>query len=168
MGRKALPANVHLINGNPSKKRMSVLSDGSRVPVSIPKMPKHLDAGAKREWKSICSELEKLGLIADVDRAVVAMYCVVYSRWEYAETKIKEMKDDVGLIERTPNLYKQISVWLQIANRCMEQLKGLIGEIGMSPSARARVKVTLQQDLFGDDSSIQTKTNPADQYFRPR
>jgi P27 family predicted phage terminase small subunit len=165
MGRKSLPDNVHLINGNPSKKRLSVLSDGSRVPVSIPKMPKHLDAGARREWSSITVELEKLGLIADVDKSVVAMYCVIYSRWEYAETKIKQLKDS-GLIESTPNGYKQISVWLQIANRCMDQMKGLLPEIGLSPSARAKVKVTLQQDLFGDANPTPAAPNPAGKYFR--
>jgi P27 family predicted phage terminase small subunit len=165
MGRKALPANVHLINGNPSKKRLSVLSDGSRVPVSIPKMPKHLDAGARREWKDITRELEKLGLIATVDKVAVAMYCVVYSRWQYADTKLAELKD-AGLIESTPSGYKQIGVWLQISNRCMEQLKSLLSELALSPAARAKVKVTLQQDLFGNDMHAASLSKPADVYFR--
>jgi len=167
MGRKALPANVHLINGNPSKKRFSVLADGARVPVEIPKMPKHLDAGAKREWKLIVPELEKLGLLARIDRAALAMYCVAFSRWEKAELKIKEMQDD-GLIDNTPNGHKQMSVWLQIANRAMEQIKSSLGDFGMSPSARAKVNVNLQHDLFGDDPDNKPAPNPAAKYFRSR
>ncbi len=166
MARKALPANVHLINGNPSKKKFSVLSDGSRVPVEIPNIPKHLDAGARREWKIIVPELEKLGLIAKIDRAALAIYCVAFSRWEMAELKLKELGDG-GLIETTPNLHKQMSVWLQISNRAVEQIKSSLGDFGMSPSARAKVNVTLQGDLFGDTKGSAT-ANPAAQYFGNR
>ena len=166
-GPKPLPANVHLINGNPSKKKFAVLADGSRVPVEIPKPPAHLDAGAKREWRLISVELEKLGLIAAVDRAALGVYCVAFSSWEKAEKKLKDLGDD-GLIESTPSGYKQISVWLQISNRAVEQMKSFLAEFGMSPSARMRVNVTLQQqDLFADERNTET-ANPASKYFRPR
>lgn len=163
MARKALPANVHLINGNPSKKKFSVLSDGSRVPVEIPSIPKHLDAGAKREWKLIVPELEKLGLIAKIDRAALAIYCAAFSRWEYAELKLKELQES-GLVETTPNGHKQMGVWLQISNRAVEQIKSSLGDFGMSPSARSKVNVTLQGDLFGNANSG-TSATPAAQYF---
>jgi len=166
MARKALPANVHLINGNPSKKKFSVLSDGSRVPVEVPTIPKHLDAGAKREWKIIVPELEKLGLIAKIDRAALAIYCSAFSRWEYAETKLKELQEN-GLVETTPNGHKQMGVWLQISNRAVEQIKSSLGDFGMSPSARAKVNVTLQGDLFGGTGNG-APANPAAKYFGAR
>lgn len=166
MGRKTLPDNVHLINGNPSKKKFSVLADGSRVPVQIPDMPSHLDAGAKREWKKITPELEKLGLIALVDRAALAMYCVAFSRWELAEKKLKELQES-GLIESTPNGHKQMGVWLQISNRAQEQIKSSLSDFGMSPSARAKVNVTLQGDLFGNQTP-NGPANPASKYFGTR
>lgn len=166
MGRKSLPANVHLINGNPSKKKFSVLADGSRVPVEIPAIPKHLDAGARREWNLIVPELEKLGLIAKVDRAALAIYCVAFSRWEKAELMLKKLGED-GLIETTPNKHKQMSVWLQISNRAQEQIKSSLSDFGMSPSARAKVNVTLQGDLFKDDSGS-ASPSPAAQYFGNR
>lgn len=148
-GPKPLPANVHLLKGNPSKKHFSVLNDGQRVPVEIPDMPNHLDAEARKEWKRISVELQKLGLIAAVDRAALAVYCVAYSRWARAEKKLKSLGDD-GLIDVTPNDYKQISTWLQISNRAVEQMHKFLAEFGMTPSARNRVSVNPQQDLFGD------------------
>lgn len=163
MGRKALPSNVHVLNGNPSKKKFSVLSDGARVPVEAPAMPKHLDAGARKEWKLIVPELEKLGLLAKVDRAALAMYCVAFSRWELAELKLKGLGES-GLVDTTPNAHKQMSVWLQISNRAQEQIKSSLGDFGMSPSARAKVNVTLQQDLFGDQGA-QKPHDSAGKYF---
>ncbi len=163
MGRKALPANVHLLNGNPSKKKFSVLADGTRVPVEIPSIPKHLDASARREWKIITPELAKLGLIARIDRAAIAIYCMAFSRWEFAELMMKGL-DENGLVETTPNGHKQMSVWLQISNRAVEQMNKSLAEFGMSPSARAKVNVTLQGDMFPLEK-LDALANPAAKYF---
>jgi P27 family predicted phage terminase small subunit len=162
-GPKPLPANVHLLNGNPSKKKFSVLSDGSRVPVEIPDCPSHLDAGAKREWKLIVPELERLGLIAKIDKAALAIYCVAYSRWEAAEKELKKLGLD-ALTFKTPSGYTQTSPLLQISNKAQEQIKSSMADFGMSPSARSRVSVTLQGDLFGNETTGTTK-NPAAVYF---
>lgn len=149
-GPKPKPAHLHLINGNPSKKRLSVLQDGTRVPVEIPEMPSHLDSEARKEWKRISVELLKLGLIAKVDRAALAVYCVAYSRWVRAERKLKSDGDD-ALIGITPSGYQQLGVWLQISNRAVEVMHKFLAEFGMTPSARNRVSVNPQKDLFGDN-----------------
>ena len=167
MGRKALPAHIHVINGNPSKKRFAALADGTRVPIEIPEAPAHIDPAAKKEWKRITVELQKLGLIAKVDRAALGIYCQAYSRWEKAEREIKKLGDD-GLIEATPSGYKQISVWLQISNRAVETMHKFMGEFGMTPSARSRVTINIQADLFGNTDDASTgdkKPNPAGKYF---
>lgn len=153
-GPKPLPANVHALNGNPSKKRLAALHDGARVPVEIPDMPSHLDTEARKEWKRISVELEKLGLVAKIDRAALGVYCVAYSRWAKAEKNLKAAGDS-GLIDTTPSQYKQISVWLQISNRAVEQMHKFLAEFGMTPSARNRVSVTPQQELFPQDANGQ-------------
>jgi P27 family predicted phage terminase small subunit len=117
-------------------------------------MPTHLDTEARKEWKRISVELEKLGLVAKIDRAALGVYCVAYSRWAKAEKNLKNMGDD-GLIDTTPSQYKQISVWLQISNRAVEQMHKFLAEFGMTPSARNRVSVTPQQELFPQDANGQ-------------
>lgn len=147
-GPKPLPNNVHALNGNPSKKSLNSLS-GSDVPVEIPEPPEHLSELAVTEWNRISTELFRLGLIAKIDRANLGVYCQAYARWAEAEAKIAEMGDD-GLIQTTVNGYQQMSVWLQISNRAVEQMRSAASEFGMSPSARVRVNPNPQLDLFGD------------------
>lgn len=154
-GPQPLPDNVHRLNGNPSKKRLGS-STGSDVPVEIPEPPEHLDDKALREWKRISGELFKLGLIAKIDRAALGVYCQAYSRWQQAEEKIKELGEK-GLIQVTGNGYQQMSVWLQISNRAVEQMKSAAAEFGMSPSARVRVNPNPQFDMFGGDSAEKDK-----------
>lgn len=157
-GPKPLPSNVHRLNGNPSKltadklrQRDSVLPD-----VSIPKPPAHLLPAAKKEWERITPELEKLGLISELDMAALSAYCQAYARWVQAETRLKKLGDD-GLIDETPSGYKQISTWLQISNRAAEQMHKFMGEFGMSPSTRTRVTPSPQMELFGGEDKPEDK-----------
>lgn len=138
-GPKPLPANVHLLRNNASKKPLgSLLDDVVRPAVDIPECPGHLDRGARAEWKRITPHLQQLGLISQIDRAALAGYCISWSRHVYAETKIRELQD-AGLIDMTPSGYKQISAWLQISNRALDQMTKFLAMFGMSPSDRSRV-----------------------------
>ncbi len=149
-GRKPLPANVHMLHGNPSKLAESELTDAIDPPVEIPGCPPHLLAGAKREWKRITPLLEELGLISHLDRTVLAVYCQAYARWEDVEREIKA-QGDKGLQDMTPSGYRQMSVLLQISNRMSEQLFRCMRELGLSPSARAGLRANKPQgELFAD------------------
>jgi P27 family predicted phage terminase small subunit len=139
------PAQLHLLHGNPSKKPMAALLDEKvRPKVEIPEAPKHLIPEARAEWTRIVTHLEQLGLISQIDRAALSAYCQAWGRWVDVEGKIAELnkKDKqhlAGLIGDTPSGYKQISVLLQISNRCVEQMEKFLSHFGMSPAARSRV-----------------------------
>jgi P27 family predicted phage terminase small subunit len=147
VGRPAVPGNLHLLRGNPSKKPMAALLDEQvRPAVAIPECPKHLDAEARAEWSRITPHLEKLGLISEIDMAALAGYCTAWSDYVWASRRIDELnkkaKDktgEAGRIWDTPSGYKQISVPMQIRNRALEQMAKFLSEFGMSPAARSRV-----------------------------
>lgn len=155
-GPKPTPANLHLLRGNPSKlKRASLIDEIVRPPVAIPDCPAHLIDEAKLEWKRITLHLFRLGLITDLDRAALAAYCQAYGRWSAVEMKIavinkKDRDHTAGLIGDTPSGYKQISVLLQISNRCVEQMEKFLSHFGLSPAARSRVTASdVQMPLPG-------------------
>ncbi len=138
-GPKPLPPNVHLLRNNASKKPLaSLLDDVVRPAVEVPDCPKHLKDEARAEWKRITPHLQQLGLIAQIDRAALTGYCVAWGRHVEAEKKITALGKD-GLIDTTPSGYKQISVWLQISHRALEQMAKFLSMFGMSPADRSRV-----------------------------
>ena len=155
-GPKPLPDNVHRITGNRSKIPAHKLNASLQPDVEIPSCPAHLLPDAKKEWKRITPELEKMRIVSKMDRAALAVYCQAYARWVQAENKLKALNDD-GLVEKTPSGYQQISVWLQISNRAVEQMHKFLCEFGMSPSSRSRVTANTSpnMDIFGDNN-IQT------------
>lgn len=148
-GPKPLPANVHLLRGNPSKKPMAELRDSVAPEVDLPSAPKHLSGEALKEWRRIGKELKALGLVTRIDRAVLALYCTAWGRYVDAEKRIAEMGEK-GLVDETPNGFMVQSAWLNVSNKAQEQCLKYLSEFGMSPSARSRVTPSvLQGDLFG-------------------
>ena len=143
-GPKPLPANVHMLRGNPSNKPLaSLLDDVVRPDVAIPKCPVR-SAAFRKEWKRISSHLAQLGLVSELDRAMLTGYCTAWADLEWAEERIAALNADDptgerGRVDATPSGYKQIGVLMQIRNRALADLKTFAAEFGMSPAARSRV-----------------------------
>ncbi|KAF1043051.1 MAG: hypothetical protein GAK35_02371 [Herbaspirillum frisingense] len=140
-GRRRTPSALHLINGNPSKLPAAQLKGGAKngavPPAALPECPTFLTAPAKAEWKRIIGDLALMGNVARVDRAELAVYCQAFADWKFFREKIKAAQGDAGYIETTPSGYKQISSWMQNANRAEERMHKAGASFGMNPSARA-------------------------------
>ncbi len=174
MGRRALPANVHLLRGNPSKLPTSDLLDSFQPEVEIPNCPRHLWPEARKEWRRITPELERYGLISKIDRTALALYCQAYARWVWAEEQMtramevaekkraeaasrgEEWTGGDGVIVPTPNGHTTYSGHWVVANRAMQQVNSLLDNFGLAPINRGKVQQSgnRQSDLdFGDDDT---------------
>ena len=160
-GPVPLPANVHALRGNPSKIPAHKLADGIHPNTKLPRAPDHLLPAAKTEWRRIGRELVALGVVSEIDRAALSVYCQAWARWRQAEKKIAELGDD-GIVETTPSGYQQMSAWLNVSNRSVDQMHKFMQEFGMTPSARSRVQPNPQLSLFEDDRE---NSDPAARYF---
>lgn len=119
--------------------------EGSRIrhdvrreprPDGIPTCPKHLDKGAKAEWRRISAELVKLGLLTSVDRAALAAYCAAYSRWADAEANVQKF----GAVIKSPKSGFPIqSPYVGIANVSIDIMRKFLVEFGMTPASRTRI-----------------------------
>lgn len=162
-GRKPLPAVVHMARGNPSRKPIGELKEGAicwEMLNDIPACPSHLDHYAQEEWDRLAPDLYMIGLINKLDQAELAIYCTAYSDWRRAREVISST-GEAGMIGETPNGFKQMSVWLQIANRAEERMQKAGASFGFSPAARARLKPTqIQGTLFPNEQG-----DAADKYF---
>lgn len=153
-GRRAVPANVHLIRGNPSKKSATELAHAGQsmqAPIEAPKCPAFLTADAKAEWKRIAEDLVSLRVLSNLDRAELAVYCQAWADWKRAREKIAELGEK-GFVENTPSGYKQIAAWMQLANRAEERMRTAGASFGLNPSARSRITPQSPQgELFPNE-----------------
>lgn len=170
-GPKSLPANVHVLRGNPSKLPSAQLMDSLQPEIEIPGCPSHLLPEAKKEWRRISPELKRYGLISKLDRAALQSYCQSYAEMVFAEKRLKaeiereskkrsedeaagrEYDGGDGFMVKTVNGNLVYSHWWVIANKARVQVDRFLANFGMSPSARGRVTPSnhLQRSLFGDE-----------------
>lgn len=143
-----------MLRGNPSKRAAAALqSDVGMpvVPVAAPDRPDFLSPDAAAEWDRIVADLVQVGLVSAIDRAELAIYCQAWADWKLARERLAELQDR-GFVESTPSGYKQIGVWMQIANRAEDRMRAAGGSFGMSPAARTRLKTQPQQgELFPNE-----------------
>lgn len=95
-GPKPLPANVHLLRGNPSKKPLADLTDDLQPEVEIPSLPKHLLPEAVKEWRRVSRELLRYGMVSKLDRTALALYVQEWAWLVWHETALQR---DIKLAE---------------------------------------------------------------------
>ena len=148
-GRKAKPTAVKKLQGTHRPDRANANEPQPPVPDSVPYAPRFLNDEGKREWRRLVGVLMEMGLYTDADRAALAMYCQSWGRWVIAERKVSELDSVVAVTDKG---YSHVHAWRLEANKAMEQIKSLLGEFGLTPATRARLKVpqSAQEPSLGE------------------
>ena len=159
-GPKPLPANVHVLRGNASKKPLGSILDEFRPEVEIPDFPSWIWPEAKKEWKRIATELKRYGLISKLDRAALVLYCQAWAKMVWAERALtramkvaeeareaaerdgREYTGGDGLMVKTANGNFTYSHHWVVGKHAASEVKRYLDLFGLSPSARSRVTVS--------------------------
>lgn len=138
MGRRGPapePTALKRLKGNPGKRALN--DSEPRPAATMPRCPSHLQGEARAEWKRVAKTLHQSGLLTQVDRTALAIYCQAWARWVKAEAQVARhgevVKSAAGNVMQNP--------YLSIANRAMKQMREMARELGMTPSARSQIKV---------------------------
>ncbi len=125
-----------------ARRRNKRLTTGKTIAVAHPALPKALTKEAKYEWKRIVPELETMGLLATIDRAVLIRYCRAWQDWCDLDEDLKATGMLVaGRIERT---LVRNPLWL-MRRDAEATLIDLGKQLGLTPQARLRAGVKHEQ-----------------------
>lgn len=146
--RGPLPATatVHHLRGNPGHRAPAQPPTPAPRP---PEPPTWLDREGKAEWRRIVPELVKLGLVAKVDRAVLATYCDAWSRFVEAR---KHLGDGLVVKYRDDRGPTKNPAW-QIYRDAAHLVNQLGERLGVSPRARLRMTSTAAKGQDDDDGA---------------
>ena len=120
----------------------------------MPTVPTCLDTVAKNEWRSISNGLHIMGVLKQVDKAILAAYCQAYSQWYRAQKALNAMQDasykdkQTGEIKKNP--YGDMLTSTKNGNIIQNPLIGIRNTaardmikyaeiLGITPSARSRL-----------------------------
>jgi P27 family predicted phage terminase small subunit len=165
-----LPANVHVLRGNPSKLPASRLLDEFRPEVEIPDCPSWLWEDAREEWDRITAELARYGLVSQLDRAALVLYVQAWAMLAWAEKNLSAAMRDAeskraaaeaagqvydggdGIMVKTASGNFTYSHYWVVKRRAAEDVNRYLAAFGLSPASRSRVTTSdnRQGDLFQD------------------
>jgi len=143
-GRKRQPASILKLRGTFRADRQS--GANPEPPTAIPTPPKMLTGIALEEWDRITKLLAEAGCIAELDRTLLAAYCIEWAKFAKANGQLRLCK---SMLARTTKGSKQAHPLLGISNRAFANLLRICGEFGLSPAARARLSI--EAKAAGDD-----------------
>lgn len=143
-GPKPTPKSILKLRGS---WRAGLGGEGPQFAPGAPDCPEHVQGAAREEWERVTPLLEQAGLLATVDRAALAAYCVTWARWAEAEAMVAKS----GTVLKSPDGGLCLNPYLRVADKALEQMQRLLAEFGLSPSSRARVSP------LSDASSNETK-----------
>ena len=113
--------------------RARVRKDEPQPAKGAPRPPGWLDREARAEWRRIVPELDKVGIIAIVDRAALAILCQSWADYYAARREVETqgwtVTTPAGLIRRNP--------MVAVMNQAYERWRKMALQFGMTPSARA-------------------------------
>lgn len=140
MGRRTKPTAIKQLAGNPGKRALPKAEP--RPEGGIQNCPKHLDAVARAEWKRLSPQLDKLGLLTQVDRAAFTAYCELYSNYREASRGLKK----AGGLTFVVNGQIKKNPLVSMRNDALRLMHKFLSEFGLSPSSRAKVASQMARD----------------------
>lgn len=108
-----------------------------RPPVKAPSCPAWLPKEAKAEWRRQVKQLQAMGLVAEIDRPLLAAYCEAWAEFVGAcaavEERLRQDKVQGYALAVKDGL-------VNVKNKAVERLTRIAQQFGFSPSARARLR----------------------------
>lgn len=137
-GRKAIPSKITELRGGTKHTHKKPRSDQEPKPAEkMPACPKHLDVEAQVEWHRAGGILQQVGLMTELDMAVLAGYCQSYSEWARATIEIPTK----GPVWLGKDGIPRLNPWLRVAKEAFERMMKNAVLLGLSPSSRVNLKV---------------------------
>lgn len=141
MARPRKPSHLHVVEATARVDRHDFTGEPTPPP-GVPRMPAHLSKHAKDAWRRLAPLLSGMGVLTLADAIALERLCECYSEIRTLQAAIDayggpfyETKSESGTMHRPrPELAA-----LQNADG---RLKGYMSEMGLTPSARTRVKVS--------------------------
>lgn len=139
-------AEVLYLRGNPNHRKPKRTVKAPPVP---PAPPRWLTREALAEWRRVVPQLDDLGILAKVDRAVLAAYCDAWAKFVLVSRELER----TGLLERTARSDRPSKNPLWVVYReASGRVEQLAKAIGATPTSRLRM--TLPEPPDEDEGSF--------------
>jgi P27 family predicted phage terminase small subunit len=127
------PTALKVIQGTYRKDRAARREPKPRP--KVPSCPSWLNRDGKREWRRVVKELDKLGLVSELDRTSLAAYCQAFGEWREHARIVGEEGTTTISAQGTVIPHPEVHMRNDAFRRMVKQA----AEFGMTPASRTRI-----------------------------
>jgi P27 family predicted phage terminase small subunit len=148
-GRKPTPTALKLLKGNPGKRPIN--RNEPKPSPRAPGCPTWLAPEARAEWRRVVPALDKIGMLAKVDRAALTAYCETWATFVTAQRDLHEhglvlhIYEDLAVTDDGKTIKVQVRATknpsVMVARDAAAQIRAFCAEFGLTPSARSRMEL---------------------------
>lgn len=146
MGRPNEPTKLKLIKGNAGKRAINGAEPDSMLLVDLTP-PAHLRPEAAEVWRQLAPKYARMQVLTEADTELLEMACDAIA--SYRRAAVEAEKGPVCTHPETGSMYA--NPWVNLKSMYFRQAMAALREFGGSPSARARLVINPQGELFERD-----------------
>lgn len=134
-GRKPKPTHLHLVNGNPGKRKRK---SEPQPPRGIPPAPATLSKRAAEYWPRFAKRIDEMRILTLADEFALELLVEIYAEWQEHKDALK--KGRYRTMKATSGSKKIVvhaaQVWVASAQQRFERM---LAHFGLSPMTRSRI-----------------------------
>ena len=139
-GPKPEPTKLKILRGNPGCRPLNRAEP--EPPTDGVVMPPHLGEVAAARWRELLPMLQATRVMTRADVESLARYCDTYEWWLATRAKLRAEGDTYPILNDGGEVkYIAQRPEVSIAHKLAQQLRQLEADFGLSPAARASLKV---------------------------
>jgi len=139
-GRKPTPTKLHVLRGNPSKKKDLGAGEPEPSPVVSIEPPDFLREEAKRAWFLLAPEFQTQGILTKSDAPALAAFCSAWGDLVNADRAL-EIEGDMEFTTTKSGVMKKENPWFYVKARAMTQCDKYAAQFGVGASYRAKLAI---------------------------
>lgn len=138
-GRYAVPTALKIVRGNPGHRALP--KDEPQPELGIPETPPDLDSMALAEWQRITPELDRMGVLAKIERSGLEAYCRWYSTW-------RRLMNDIQKPKLAAKVYTRKFIQATTASK---EMRAFLVQYGLTSASRTKVSARPKKTTGFDD-----------------
>ena len=153
-GPRKTPTALALVAGNPGRRPLP--KNEPKPKVACPPPPEFLGDIARAEWQRVCPRLAEVGLMTNIDVAVLAAYCTAFA--EMVEAIGKQAGRTTVVKTHNGNLIQ--SPFVSMISRARADMVRYASELGMTPSRRAGLDINVGSEYTEPPKATRASSAP--------
>jgi P27 family predicted phage terminase small subunit len=141
-GRKPIPTALKVAKGTDQKCRINPNEMKVLKIEQLPEPPEILNELGAEIWRKVCNELDRNGLLSNVDLEFIIAYCQQMSIYMECVDKVKSQ----GLVLKIKSSdYPINNPHIGIGNKALKSALEIGTSFGLTPSARSRITSNIKE-----------------------